>query len=199
MYKRIALEVQYECQIPPFYLYHSCSSCVNCQNPFEVRSTIKTPEGFVLMYISLYSFKIIALLLSMPLLTSSELLRLTLRWLTRATPSSAACVYESFHALPCPCLAHLSSLPHWIVSGILLPPTCRHSPSLPTISHARAFEHVQHNSLLMGSHRFMAWIISPPFHLLLSYTASILSSPLPHVTTGRLRASTSMQLISTVS
>ena len=45
------------------------------------------------MYNSPYSFKIIALLLSAPLLTPSELLRLTLRWLTRATPSSAACVY----------------------------------------------------------------------------------------------------------
>ena len=93
MYKRIALEVQYECRIPPFYLYHPHSSCVNCQNPFKVRSTIKTPKGFALTYISPYSFKIVALLLSAPLLTPSELLRLTLRWLTRATPSSAACVY----------------------------------------------------------------------------------------------------------
>ena len=50
---------------------------------------IKTPEGFVLTYISLYSFKIIALLLSTPLLTPSELLRLTLRWLTRVKPSAA--------------------------------------------------------------------------------------------------------------
>ena len=53
----------------------------------------KTPEGFALTYISSYSFKIVTLLLSAPLLTLSELLRLTLRWLTRATPSSAACVY----------------------------------------------------------------------------------------------------------
>ena len=73
--------------------YRSCSSCVNRQNPFEVRSAIKTPEGFALTYISPYSFKIVALLLSAPLLTLSELLRLTLRWLTRATPSSATCVY----------------------------------------------------------------------------------------------------------
>ena len=78
---------------------------MNCQNPFEVRSTIKTPEGFVLTYISLYSFKIIALLLSVPLLTPSELLRLTLRWLTQVKPS-AACIYF-WH----PPTSYLSTLP----------------------------------------------------------------------------------------
>ena len=53
----------------------------DCQNPFEVRSMIKTPKGFVLMYISLYSFKIVAPSLSAPLLTLSELFRLSSCWL----------------------------------------------------------------------------------------------------------------------
>ena len=76
-------------EFPRSIFYRSCSSCVNRQNPFEVRSMIKTPEGFALTYISPYSFKIVALLLSALLLTLSELLRLTLHWLNLATPSSA--------------------------------------------------------------------------------------------------------------
>ena len=58
---------------------------------------------------------------------------------------------------------------------------------------------IRHDSLLTDSCRFTVWIISLLFHPLLSYPASVLSLPLPYVTIGRSRASTSMQLISMVS